>query len=90
MTYASFSQAIRSAMPEAEFIDGPLPEPAPAGQTSVTFRARPVPSGIDLSIRIGDAPPYRVAFSDEEEAAAFIGQLYASAMSGAQTPDPRE
>ncbi len=81
MSQASFTNAVRAAIPEFEITDTPFDSPIPEGHMQLTFHARPAPDGFHLSITIGEGPAHDFTFSDEEEAAAFTGQLYASATS---------
>ena len=76
MTQA-FLKAIQSAMPDFKISDKPLPEPPPEGYMAVTFHVKRTSSAARMTIRLGDDPPRHLTFSSEEEAAAFIGKLFA-------------
>jgi hypothetical protein len=81
MTQDSFSRALQAAIPDFRIWDKWPSEPAPEGYVHVQFHGIPTSSGFRLSIKVGESRPKHVMFSSEGEAAAFLGQLHAEAMS---------
>jgi hypothetical protein len=75
MTQATFTEVLRSAVPELTISDGPVPD----GYSRIKFHVQPTPQGVRLNITIGEGRPHRFTFSSEEEAAEFIGRLCAVA-----------
>lgn len=79
MTQATFAKAVRSAVPDLKIFAKPFSGRTPEGQVPVAFHLQPTSHGVLLSIRIGEDRPHRFWFSSEEDAAAFIGRVFAAA-----------